>query len=266
MRSALALVRAAWLSALSYRLATVLSMLSVAASIIPIFFVAGAVQAIAAESIHSEGGNYFGFVIVGLAAIYLLSAAVAAIPAAIGGGIGNGTFEALLVTRTPLPLILAGLSGYPMLQSTLRAAVLLVGGVILGVEFNWSAAPTVAGLLLLMVLAYAGIGLVAAALVLAFRTSGPLITATVALSGLLGGAYYSTSVVPGWLSVLTDVVPLTYALRPIRMLLLGGASLADVVPDVLTLTLFTTVLLIAGGVAFRAALRRARSAGTLSQY
>jgi len=266
MRSAFALIRAAWLTAVSYRLATILSLLSVVASVIPIFFIAGAVQEIAAESIRAEGGNYFGFIIVGLASVYLLSAAVGAIPGAVGGGIGSGTFEALLVTRTPLPLILVGLSGYPMVQSALRASVLLGGAVALGVEFNWRAIPAVLGILLLMVLAYAAIGLVAAALVLAYRTSGPLITATIALSGLLGGAYYATSVVPGWLNVLTDFVPLTYALRPVRMLLLGGAPPSEVVSDVLILALFALVLLLLGGASFRAALRRARLAGTLSQY
>lgn len=266
MRSALALIRVAWLGAISYRVATVISLVGVVVSVIPIFFISGAVQDIAADSIQREGGSYFGFIIVGLASIYLLSAAATAIPGAIAGGIGNGTFEALLVTRTPLPVLLVGLAGYPLVQSGLRAGVLLLGATVLGVDIAWGMLPAAMVVLLILVLAYVSIGLVAAALVLVFRTSGPLLTAVIALSGLLGGAYYATTVVPGWLRGLTDFVPLTYALRATRMLLLGDASVADVIPDVSVLTLMAVALCVTGSAAFALALGRARRAGTLSQY
>lgn len=266
MRSALALLRAAWLQATSYRLATVLSFASVLASVVPIFFIAGAVQDVAADSIRMESASYFGFIIVGIAGVYLLSAAAGSLPGAIAGNIGSGTLEALLVTRTSAPVLLLGLTAYPVVQAALRAAVLLVGAMVLGVQFAWLMLPPVLGIALLLMLAYAGVGLVAAALVLVFRTSGPLITAVVALSGLLGGAYYATSAVPGWLNALTVFVPLTYALRASRMLLLGGASLADVLPDVSVLLLMALVSMAVGSLAFAYGLARARRAGTLSQY
>jgi len=266
MRSALALVRVSWLSALSYRVATLLSFAGLFASLIPIYLISGAVQEVAQESIVREGGNYLGFVIVGLAAVYILSTAVGAIPGAIAGSLGSGTFEALLVTRTSVPVILIGLAGYPLLQSTLRAGLLVVGGAVLGVEIAWRMMPAVAVILVLMIVAYASIGLVAAALVLVFRTSGPLITAVIAGSALLGGAYYSTTVVPGWLRALTDFVPLTYALRPIRQLLLGDAAWAEVVNDVSILTLIAVAALVVGSLSFSAALARARRTGTLSLY
>ena len=266
MRSVLALVRAAWLSAISYRLATILSFVGLLASLVPIYFISGAVQEVAQESIRAEGGSYFGFIVVGLAAVYLLSTAVSAIPGTIAGSIGSGTFEALLVTRTPLPTLLVGLAGYPLVQSALRAAVLLIGGAVLGVDIAWRMMPAVGLILLVMVIAYGSIGLIAAALVLVFRTAGPLISVVIAGSALLGGAYYATAVVPGWLRVLTDFVPLTYALRPIRMLLLGGAGVPEVVADVSLLTLIALSTLLIGAGCFVLALAHARKAGTLSQY
>jgi ABC-2 type transport system permease protein len=224
------------------------------------------VQDVAAESIRVQSSSYFGFIIVGIAGVYILSAAAGALPGAVSGNIGSGTLEALLVTRTPVPVLLLGLVAYPLVQAALRALVLLVGAALLGVEFAWAMIPAALGVAVLLLAAYGGIGLIAAALVLVFRTSGPLITAVVALSGLLGGAYYATSAVPGWLHALTDFVPLTYALRAARMLLLGGASLADVVPDVSTLALMAVVSLSLGSIAFSLGLARARRAGTLAQY
>lgn len=266
MRSILALLRASWLTGLSYRLATVLSFVGLAVSVVPIYFVANAMQQMAAESIRAEGGNYFGFILVGIAATYVLSAAVSAIPSALSGSIGNGTLEAMLVTRTPLPALLVGLSSYGVLQSLLRALVLLVGASMIGVEIAWRMLPAVAAIGVLMILCYGAIGLVAGALVLRFRTSGPLITAVIAGSGLLGGVYYSTTVIPGWLRALSDLVPVTYALRAGRMLLLGGASLTDVTADTGMLALLAVTGLAIGMLAFAAALSHARRHGTLSQY
>lgn len=266
MRSALALLRAAWLTATSYRLATILSLGSVVASVIPLFFIAGAVQDVAANSIRSESSSYFGFIIVGVAGVYLLSAAVGSLPGAIAGNIGNGTLESLLITRTPLPALLLGLVAYPLVQAALRAGILVVGAALLGVQFDWLRLPAALAVAALLLLAYGGVGMIAASLILVFRTAGPLITVVVALSSLLGGAYYAVSAVPGWLQGLTHFVPLTYASRAARMLLLGGAPVSEVLPDVSILALIAIASLAVGSTAISLGMARARRSGSLSQY
>ncbi len=266
MRSILALMRAAFLSAASYRLAMFFSVLSLIATVVPLYFISGALQPLVQESIQAEGGRYFGFLLVGIGGISLMTSAVGAVPGALGGSLGSGTLEALLVTRTSLPVLLLGMAAYPLSQSLLRALLLLAGGAVLGVAVSWSALPFAIVVAALLIITYLAIGLFSASLVLIFRTSGPLMTAVIAVSSLLGGVYYSTKVIPAWLQDLSALVPLTYALRPLRQLLLGGAAIRDVLPDVAMLTLFAITLLAAGSLAFGAALRYARRSGTLSQY
>ncbi len=266
MRAILALMRAAWLSATSYRVATLLSLAGLLASILPIYFIADAVQEIAQEAIRPESDRYFAFVVVGIAATYIIASAVSAVPSAIAGSIGSGTFEALLVTRTRLPVLLLGMSGYPVVQSLVRAALLVAAAAVIGTQLRWTMLPFALAVVALLIAAYMAIGLVAAALVLVFRTTGPLITAVIAGSGLLGGVYYPTAVIPGWLQSLADFVPLTYGLRAVRMLLLSDAPAAEVMSDVATLALIATTGLALGTLAFGVALKRARTVGTLSQY
>lgn len=266
MRSVIALIRASLLSAASYRLSMVISVVGLLASVVPIYFISAALQPVIETTIRAEGGNYFGFLITGIAATYLLAAACSAVPSALASSIGSGTFEALLVTRTPLLSLLLGLSGYPVIWSLLRAALLIGGAAVVGVHFAWSAAAPIVVITVLLLVAYGGIGLVAAALIVVFRTSGPLITAVIAGSGLLGGVYYPTAVIPSWLQSISALVPLSYGLRAARMLLLGEASLTDVTPDVLMLALLAATSMTIGAAVFLLALRRARSAGTLSQY
>lgn len=266
MRNALALARVGWLSATSYRVATVLQFVGVLATIVPVYFVAQAVQDVAAASIQNEGGAYFAFIVVGIASTYVIAAAASAASGAVASNLGNGTFEALLGTRASITSILVGLSFHGIAMSLLRALALLVGAAFFGAEIRWLAFGAVLPIVLLTMAAYAGIGLVAAALVLAFRTAGPLISATIALSSLLGGAYYSTSVVPGWIRGLTEFVPLTHGLRATRAMLLGGEGFATVWPDVIRLGSNALLLMTLGILAFAVALRHARRNGTLSLY
>lgn len=266
MRSVLALMRASWLTMTSYRLATVFSVMGLVASFLPIYFIADAVAPFAANSIRAEGGDYFGFVVIGLAATALIGAATSAIPGALAGSIGNGTFESLLVTRSTVPALLTGLIGTPVVESALRATLLLGGASLLGVDLAWSMVVPVLFIAALTLVGYAGVGLIAGALVLTFRTAGPIGTAVVAGSSLLGGVYFSTSVIPGWLQGVAAIVPLGYALRASRRLLLGGADLRSVAADVGMLALLSLVAFAIGCACFAWGLRRARSAGTLSQY
>jgi ABC-2 type transport system permease protein len=121
-------------------------------------------------------------------------------------------------------------------------------------------------ILLLIVMAYFAIGLMAAAMVLAFRTTGPLPQVVLLLSGLLGGVYYPTSVIPSWIQSVSSVVPLTYGLRALRRVWLDGAPVGEVVPDVLVLAGMAIALLTLGIGIFAAGMRYARRAGTLAQY
>src|SRR5690606_27135767 len=134
MRSIIALLRAAWLSATSYRVATLLSLAGVAATVIPVYFIAEAVQDLAATSIQRESASYFAFIVVGIASVYIVSAATGALATAVTSTIGNGTLEALLVTRTGIPALLAGLAAHTSVQAALRAVVLLVTATLLGAD------------------------------------------------------------------------------------------------------------------------------------
>ena len=266
MRETLALVRASWLTATSYRLGMIMSVGGLIVTILPMYFVAGALQPVIADRITTEGGHYFGFLVVGVLAFSFLTTAVNGVSGAIGSGIATGTLEAMLSTRARLPSLVAGLVGYGFAWTAVRAALTIVIAVLLGVRLSAEHSGIALVILLLIVTSYFGIGLMAAALVLAFRTTGPLPQAVLLLSGLLGGVYYPTSVIPSWIQSLSAAVPLTYGLRALRRVWLDGVAFREIVPDVLMLSGMAILLLAVGVGAFWLGLRHARRAGTLAQY
>lgn len=266
MREALALLRAGWLSAASYRLNLFFSLIGLAVSLVPLYFVAQALQPVAAQSISDEGGRYFAFLAVGLAVFFFISSAVMSLPNAIGGGISSGTLEALLATPAPIPSLLLGLVSFDMMWAAIRAAGLLAAAMLLGLRIVPAGIPLALLGLVLTIVAYFGIGLGLAAMILIFRTTGPLGSGILAASGLLGGAYYSTTVIPSWIQHLAVLVPLTYGLRVIRRAILAGLPPEAITPDLVRLSIAAAVLLLLGGLCFRAALRHARGQGSLGQY
>lgn len=264
MRTILALTRAAWLTALSYRVQTAISLLTLWVTVIPVYFIATALQPTMADAIRNEGTNYFPFMLIGTFAVSLISICVATLPGAITAGISSGFFEGVLMTRAPRLAILVGLTAYPILWAVLRGILMFAAGALFGARVSPGSVLPALGILLLIVIVHWAIGLIGAAMVVAFRTTGPLAQAVVVASTLLGGAYYPTSVIPSWIQQLSAFVPAAYGLRALRRVLLDGASLASVSADVLVLVGITLGTLLVGVLAFRSALLYASRRGTLS--
>ena len=266
MRKAIALIRARWLVASSYRANIVMSFGSLVLSVIPLFFVADALQPTMADKIQYEGGQFFAFLLVGMVAMNFVTDAVTSLPGALGSGISTGTLESLLATPTRLPVLLVGLSGYPVVWTGLRGLVLLIIGGYLGATIAWTQVPAALLVLTLVILSYVPFGVISAALILAFRTQGPLGSIVLMSSTFLGGVYYPTHVIPSWIEKVSAAVPLTYGLRALRQVLLEGMSLRQVWGDLAVVLGMTAVLLSASLYVFSWAIRYARRAGTLAHY
>jgi ABC-2 type transport system permease protein len=247
-------------------MAMLTSLGSLVVTVIPVYFIADALQPMMAKAIESQGGEYFGFVLIGIITFMFLGLAVNSLPGVIRGSVSSGTLEAYLTTPTRLPTVLAGAVSYDFLWSFARALILVTTGAVLGAHIAWGKSLAAMGILGLIVLAYLPFGIFGAALMLWFRTTGPLPKAVIGLSGFLGGVYYPTQVIPSWLHSVSAALPLTYGLRALRRVLLEGAPLASVAADLGILTAFVVVLCALSMLTFNLAVRDARRTGSLAQY
>ena len=266
MRVILAMLRAQWLAASSYRMAMLFSLGGLAFTVVPLYFVAGALQGTMATAVAAEGGQYFAFVLCGMIGTTVITEAMSSLPSNVGGAATSGTLDTLLMSPTPPPVLFASLSAYGMAWTLVRCALLLGGGVALGATIHWARLPAAVAVLGLLTLAYLPFGLLMCAAQVAFRTSGPVMNLVLLGSTLLGGVYYPVSVIPSWLRVLADVVPLGHGLRAFRRVLLEGEPLLATWPELRWLGACIVVLGALGIAAVAAAFRYARRTGGLSQY
>ena len=213
------------------------------------------------------GHSYFAFVLVGIAFFDYMSVSLNAFDEGIIQARKNGTLEALLVTDTSLPVILASSAVYPFVLMSLRTLVYLAwGAVLFGFRpngANWFGAMAV---LAMSILAFAGLGILSAAYLLLFKQGNPGKWILLSVRGVLGGLMYPVSVLPHWLQILARLLPITYSLEGLRVALLDGAGFADLWPTLIKLTLFSAILLPISFYFFAWTLRRTKINGTLSHF
>jgi ABC-2 type transport system permease protein len=265
-RAAFALMRASWRTAKSYRVSFALSFASLLVTIVPVYFVANALQPFMATRIAEEGREYFGFVLLGTAMLTLVAPALSSFASAVSGGLSSGFFEALLATPTSLAGILAGQTGYAFVWAFARVCLLMGAGALLGVDVHWLRVPEALIILVVVLVAYSGIGLVAAALVVSYRTNASIPQAVLVTSTLLGGVYFPTSVLPPFLAPFAEWLPLTPGLRALRQTMLLGYPLSTVAGDLMQLVAIAAACVVAGVFAIRWAFAYAKRAGSLAQY
>jgi len=110
-----------------YRGALLLETLEALFGVATFYYLSRFVQSPELSSELPAGTNYFAFALVGFAFFDYLSVALSAFDASIEEARQNRTLEALLVTQTSLPVILAGSALYPFVALALRTCVSRLG-------------------------------------------------------------------------------------------------------------------------------------------
>lgn len=264
---ALAFLKRDFLIAVSYRMKFLTQIAGIFISTLMFFFVSRLVGKGAANQLEPYGGDYFAFVLIGVAFTDYLIVSINSFSEEIRGAQMMGTLEAVLTTPTPPTVILFSSSLYSFSFTTLRVILYLAFGfAFFGLEFQLTSFAAFVVVMVLTVFSFWGIGLVSAAFVIVFKHGSPINWLIGSASGLLGGVLYPVSMLPDWLKPVAHLLPITHALEAMRQVLLKGAPLGAVLDEVLILAVFAVVFFSIGIFAFKAGLRIAEKEGSLLHY
>lgn len=250
----------------SYRSAFVLGFFGLFFRAFTFYFISRLIGDGAAPYLGAYGGDYFAFVLIGIAFNGYFGVGLSAFAGALREAQTTGTLEAVLMTPTPLSAMIVGSALWSYLFTTLQVVIYLLLGLFLGLDLSAANIPLALVTLLLSVAVFAAIGIIAAGIIMVIKRGDPLTTLIGSVSALLGGIYYPIELLPEWLRAVSHLLPITYAVRLMREALLAGAGWREAFPDLLALAIFAAVLLPAAFFAFRLAVDRARAAGSLAQY
>ncbi|HSH04910.1 MAG TPA: ABC transporter permease [Anaerolineae bacterium] len=252
---------------LSYRLSFFFTITSVLFGSFTYFFIAQLIDGQANAFLAPYGGDYFAFVIIGIAFGGYFSVGLNGFTNALRRAQTTGTLEAMMMTPTPVPLIIIGSAVWNYIFTTWRVIVVLIVGILfLNLRFydaNYLAAFVV---LILAIIAFASIGILAASIIMVVKRGDPIATLFGTVANLIGGVLYPIEILPTWLQPFSYLLPITYALRAIRLALLTGASWAELQTDIIALIIFCLILFPTSLLTFRYAVNYARADGSLTHY
>ncbi|OCC15626.1 ABC-type multidrug transport system, permease component [Dissulfuribacter thermophilus] len=253
--------------AMGYPLKFASQLVGILASTFMFYYISRLVDQNGSGSLAAYGGNYFPFLLVGIALSDYLMFSINALSNEVRKAQVIGTFEAILVTPTHPSLILFSSCLYSFLFTSVRILFyFLAGTVLFGVRFPPISLSALTVSLILTILPFLGIGLLSAAIIIVFKQGNPLTWIFGSFSGLLSGVFYPVSVLPHWLQPFAAFIPLTYGLDAVRKVLLTGAGILEVSHQLLVLLFFSIVFLGVGLAAVAYALKIARKDGTLLYY
>ena len=262
-----AFVRKDFQAASSYKLSFLLELANIFFSVSVFFFMSRLVGAAFIPQLKPYGGDYFAFVIIGVAFSSYLGIALGSMSGTIMSGQAMGTLEAMLATQTEIPTIIVSSSLYQFIWTSLRViAYLIVGWLGFNLKFHGGNFLGALLLLALTMAAFSSVGIITASFVMVFKRGDPITWVFTNASWLLGGMYYPVSVLPEWLQKVAYLFPLTNALEGARLALLKGYTLSQLTPYIISLTIFTAVVMPISILGFKYAVKKAKIDGTLTQF
>lgn len=267
-------LRTAWgflvrdfLMAVSYRTAFTLDIVWIAVVVPVLFSMANIFAGSSAPALAQYGGNYFPFLLIGVAFQDYVAFSQSNFNHSIREHQLMGTLEIVMLSPTPVPIVLLCSSLWGYLYTSIRFWAYVMIGTLFGLQLENLNLLSLIIITALSVLSFSALGILTASLVILIKRGAESVTQiltvlTVALSGVL----YPVSTLPAWLQSIAQVLPFTHALDGMRKALLSGATPADLSTQIATLMLFAVILFPIGLYAFSLAVWRSKITGTLGQY
>jgi len=217
--------------------------------------------------------DWLSFALVGVATANYLWMCISRLSHSLQHEVREGTLEPIITSLINMRSYIIGqsirgflVSGYFML------GVMVVGLLILKVPLviNFGTLLSFVAIILLMVFSYAGIGMMAAGLILVYKKGDPLTFLFASLTEFLGGVLFPLKYLESFpvLYALAWLMPYTYALDAARRILLNGVILVSpsVLPDVVVLIIYAVIFIPIGLRVFKWGVNRIRFEGTVATY
>jgi ABC-type multidrug transport system ATPase subunit/ABC-type polysaccharide/polyol phosphate export permease len=261
-----AFLRRDFYTEISYRLSFLMGIGGIFLRALLFYFLALFIGDAAAPLLRDYNGDYFAFVLIGIAFGSYFGLGLTGFANALRQAQTTGTLEAMMMTPTPVSLLVVGSAVWSYTYTTFRVLVYLLIGTLLGVNFSQANYGGALMGLVLSIIAFASVGIFTASVIMVIKRGDPITAVFGNLASIIGGVFYPVEILPDWLQMIANLLPITYALRAMRLSLLSGAGWPELAPNLLALSLFCLILFPLSLLAFRASVNRARLDGSLTHY
>ena len=263
--AAAAFFRMGYQAAVSYPMSFAVSQVTTVVPVIVYFFISHLVK----TDLGQVGGDYFTFIVIGVACQRLLSGGLAGLGDEMESAIREGRLETLLIQPVDWRLLPLGLAEWPIAWGLINVVALVAISTALGAHYQVQAVPGFLLIAVLGIVATLGVGILAVSIKILAKRTDPLLTIYGLAAAILSGAFYPLGQLPRAVRHLSWAVPDTYVISAARHLLMpeggltGGPSTWTAVAALL---LFDVVAIPVALWVFARTLEYGRTAGVLAGY
>lgn len=251
--------------ALSYPGNFAISWLSIGIEVVIAWYIS---QLIAPSTKFGSAGHvstYFQYLAINSAFLRFQTAALNNFAEAIRDGQLTGTLEVVLATPTTLPVLVLSSGVWSFALTSLQTLVFLAIAMIFGLDLAHVNVLTALVFLLLTVASTSPLGVLAAALAMVIKKTGPVEWISNSTASLFGGVYLPLASLPFALQAIGWCLPITHALAGFRAAA-AGVPVWQVGHDAVWLLIASVILTPFSLWLFVRAVNKARVDGTLAMY
>lgn len=264
LRNLFAFLKRDFLINASYKFSFLFDLGSIFFSVLTFFFIAELFGEKATEYLSNYGGDYFSFVLIGIAFSGYMSAAMGSFTETIAQEQSYGTLEAIILSPTKISTVLICSSIWKFIFTSFRVIVyLILGWLFFGFDLSKVNLSASLIILLLTVISFSSLGILSASFVLVFKRGDPINWLFNGVSRFLSGVYFPIVILPVWLQKISYFIPLTYALEGMRKSLILGSPLKELSPQILALSILSFTFFPLSIFSFKLALKKAKKNGSL---
>jgi ABC-2 type transport system permease protein len=251
--------------AISYPGNFALSWISIGVEVVIAWYISTLIHPSAKFGGGGQVTSYFQYIAINFAFVRFQTAALASFAEAIRDGQLTGTLEVVLATPTTLPVLVLSSGVWSFVLTALQTSVYLLIAVAFGLDLSHVNPGTAAVFLALTVAAVSPLGVLAAALAMVIKKTGPVEWLSASSASLFGGVYIPLTSLPWALQAIGWCLPITHALNGFRAAA-AGVPLPAVLGDAVWLAVSAIILMPLSLWIFVRAVNKARVDGTLAMY
>lgn len=214
-----------------------------------------------------DGMESYAFLLVGTGLYTFLLMGISSFVSAIQEAQQAGTLEVLMTSPTGGSTVLVLSAVSSLAASATTFCLYVTAGLLLaGFRFRYASLLPASAVLLLSFAVAAALGLATAAVQVLTQKGSAILWILGSAVWMLAGAMFPISALPRWLQLVALAIPMTHALRAMRLALFGAGWPAGLANEIAILAGFAVLFLPLGLIVFERALREARMSGSLSHY
>jgi ABC-2 type transport system permease protein len=250
---------------LSYDFSFWTSWIGIAVQVLSFYFISKLMGSSPKFGYGGHPARYFDFIVVNLAFVRFQATAIQCFQNAVRNDQLAGTLEAIIATPTSLPVIILSRGLWAFTLTFMQVVLFMVLAVLLGLSLAHVNVLSVIVFTILTIACMSPLGVMSAASIMTFKQTGGTGFVMGGLTQLLGGVLFPVSTLPAMLQYVSWALPITHALDGIRGAV-HGATLAQLAPEVIWLSIAAAILLPLSLWSFGRAVERAKMDGTLGHY